>query len=41
MKKQKMNNGLSIPVLGTETNTFGKEGKVFSGVINDDTTVFA
>lgn len=38
MKNLIMNNGLSIPVLGTGTNTFGKENHVFSAPINDDTT---
>jgi diketogulonate reductase-like aldo/keto reductase len=33
-----MNNGLSIPVLGTGTNTFGKEDRNFSGKITYDTT---
>ena len=37
MKTLKMNNGLWIPVLGTGTNTFGKEGNVFSGKITYDT----
>lgn len=32
-----MNNGLTIPSLGTGTNTFGKENKDFFGAINDDT----
>jgi diketogulonate reductase-like aldo/keto reductase len=38
MKTLRLNNGYVIPVVGTGTNTFGKEGKVFSGAINDDTT---
>jgi diketogulonate reductase-like aldo/keto reductase len=38
MKTLKMNNGYTIPVLGTGTNTFGKEGRDFSGTINYDTT---
>ena len=37
MKNMKMNNGLTIPVLGTGTNTFGKEGNDFSGKITYDT----
>lgn len=32
-----MNNGLTIPALGTGTNTFGKENNVFSGKITYDT----
>jgi diketogulonate reductase-like aldo/keto reductase len=36
-----MNNGHLIPVLGTGTNTFGKEGKAFMGTINFDTTELA
>jgi diketogulonate reductase-like aldo/keto reductase len=32
-----MNNGLKIPVLGTGTNTFGKENNDFSGKITYDT----
>ena len=38
MKYLKMNNGLMIPVLGTGTNTFGKENNVFNGKITYDTT---
>lgn len=41
MKYLKMNNGFSMPVLGTGTNTFGKEDKVFMGDINFDTTELA
>jgi len=37
MKYLKMNNGLQIPVLGTGTNTFGKENKDFFGKITYDT----
>jgi len=37
MKYMKMNNGLSIPVLGTGTNTFGKEDNDFNGKITYDT----
>lgn len=37
MKYIKMNNGLSIPVLGTGTNTFGKENNDFYGKITYDT----
>ena len=33
MKTLRLNNGYESPVVGTGTNTFGKEGKVFSGVI--------
>jgi diketogulonate reductase-like aldo/keto reductase len=38
MKSFRLNNGYEIPVVGTGTNTFGKEGKVFTGTINFDTT---
>jgi diketogulonate reductase-like aldo/keto reductase len=37
MKYFKMNNGLMIPVLGTGTNTFGKENNNFNGNITNDT----
>ena len=37
MKYLKMNNGLKIPVLGTGTNTFGKENNNFNGKITYDT----
>jgi diketogulonate reductase-like aldo/keto reductase len=37
MKYLKMNNGLEIPVLGTGTNTFGKENNNFRGKITFDT----
>lgn len=37
MKTLKMNNGLKIPVLGTGTNTFGKENNDFYGTITMDT----
>ena len=37
MKQLKMNNGLTIPVLGTGTNTFGKESNDFYGKITFDT----
>lgn len=37
MKHIKMNNGLLIPVLGTGTNTYGKENKDFYGKITYDT----
>ena len=38
MKTLLMNNGLSIPVIGSGTNTFGKEGNAYMGAINNDTT---
>ena len=38
MKYLKMNNGLMIPILGTGTNTFGKENNSFNGEITYDTT---
>lgn len=37
MRHLKMNNGLMIPVLGTGTNTFGKENNDFNGEITYDT----
>ncbi|MDA3932717.1 MAG: aldo/keto reductase [Tenericutes bacterium] len=37
MKHLKMNNGLTIPILGTGTNTFGKENGDFNGKITYDT----
>lgn len=37
MKYLTLNNGLTIPVLGTETNTFGKENNNFNGKITCDT----
>ncbi len=38
MKHLIMNNGRKIPILGTGTNTFGKENNVFGGKITFDTT---
>jgi diketogulonate reductase-like aldo/keto reductase len=38
MKTLLLNNGYEIPVVGTGTNTFGKEGNVFGGNITFDTT---
>lgn len=37
MRYLTMNNGLKIPVLGTGTNTFGKENNNFNGTITYDT----
>lgn len=37
MKYLTMNNGLTIPILGTGTNTFGKENGSFNGKITYDT----
>ena len=37
MKYFKMNNGIEIPVIGIGCNSFGKEGNVFDGAINNDT----
>lgn len=37
MKTMTMNNGLKIPVLGTGTNTYGKENNDFNGKITYDT----
>ena len=33
-----LNNGLSIPVIGTGTNTYGKVNRDYMGDINNDTT---
>ena len=41
MKKMNLNNGLSMPVLGTGTNTFGKVNNDFSGEITYDTKELA
>lgn len=41
MRYLKMNNGLDIPVLGTGTNTFGKENNDFYGKITYDTKELA
>jgi len=38
MKTIRLNNGYEMPVVGTGTNTFGKEGNVFGGDITFDTT---
>jgi len=38
MKTIKLSNGYYIPVVGTGTNTYGKEGNVFMGDITYDTT---
>jgi diketogulonate reductase-like aldo/keto reductase len=37
MKVVKLNNGLTMPILGTGTNTFGKENNEFYGKITYDT----
>ncbi len=37
MKTIKLNNGITIPMIGIGTNTFGKENKDYMGAINDDT----
>jgi diketogulonate reductase-like aldo/keto reductase len=38
MKYQTLNSGYKMPVVGTGTNTFGKENHDFNGMINYDTT---
>jgi diketogulonate reductase-like aldo/keto reductase len=38
MIHKQLQNGYTIPVLGTGTNTFGKENRSFQGAINFDTT---
>ncbi|VEU80400.1 aldo/keto reductase family protein [Haploplasma axanthum] len=37
MKQVKLNNGILIPILGTGTNTFGKENNDYYGNITNDT----
>lgn len=37
MKNIKLNNGLSIPLIGIGTNTFGKKNSQYMGEINNDT----
>ncbi len=36
MEKVRLNNGLSIPYLGTGTNTYGKENNDYNGKLNGD-----
>lgn len=36
MEKVRLNNGLSIPLLGTGTNTYGKEDNRYDGELNGD-----
>lgn len=36
MEKVRLNNGLSIPLLGTGTNTYGKEDNSYNGELNGD-----
>ncbi len=38
MNNLTLNTGITIPIIGTGTNTFGKENKDFMGVINNDTS---
>lgn len=38
MKTIKLNTGVDIPIVGSGTNTYGKEGNQYSGEINGDTT---
>lgn len=38
MKSLILNNGLSIPMVGCGTNTYGKENRAYQGAINDVTT---
>lgn len=37
MKEIKLNNGLLMPVVGSGTNTYGKEGNAYSGALRGDT----
>lgn len=38
METIQLNNGLTIPVVGSGTNTFGKENREYMGTINGETT---
>ena len=38
METIELNTGIQIPVIGSGTNTFGKENREYQGAINDDTT---
>jgi len=38
MQTIKLNNNIIIPIIGTGTNTFGKENKDYMGVINNNTS---
>ncbi|WP_312542359.1 aldo/keto reductase [Enterococcus sp.] len=41
METIELNTGIQIPVIGSGTNTFGKENKDYQGTINNDTTELA
>lgn len=41
MRTIELNTGIQIPVIGSGTNTFGKENKAYQGAINGDTTELA
>lgn len=38
MKEIKLNNGTTIPIIGSGTNTFGKVNREYNGPLNGDTT---
>jgi diketogulonate reductase-like aldo/keto reductase len=37
LKYSKLNNGIEIPIVGSGTNTYGKEGNQYSGALRGDT----
>ncbi len=41
MKEVKTNNGISIPIVGSGTNTFGKKGNSYNGDLDGDTKEMA
>ena len=41
MELIRLNNGLEIEVIGSGTNTFGKEDRNYMGTITNDTTELA
>ena len=38
MQTIKLNNNVLMPIIGTGTNTFGKENKDYMGIINNNTS---
>ena len=38
MRHIELNNGIAMPVIGTGTNTYGKEGNAYQGALTGDTT---
>ena len=37
MKNLTLNNGIAIPIIGSGTNTYGKEGNEYRGALRGDT----